>query len=281
LLPIIFFARYRARRYILSRSTWLGIRFGMDPGAWGYAWRACMYWLLTVLTLGLFWPLKTFQLEKYLTDRSWYGNARFVQHGSGFGLYGLAVPFLLGNFGTIAILWQIGNTDDVSWGWYLLLTVPLSLLGGIYFRVASFRAMAGLKELGDGMEFDIYPRTGRLLKIHVFGYLLSGILVSLVSPVVLGLVVGALYFAGQVSADVIYNPPANLAAFMAVLTWLTVFVLFGVFRQVFVTYPSVRHVAETLVVGEPALLQGIRQRSEDSGRDAGGFAEALDVGAAF
>ena len=33
LLPIVFVARYRARRYILSRSAWLGIRFGMDPGA--------------------------------------------------------------------------------------------------------------------------------------------------------------------------------------------------------------------------------------------------------
>lgn len=281
LLPVIFIARYRARRYILSRSTWLGIRFGMEPGAWGYAWRACMYWLLTVATLGLFWPLKTFQLEKYLTDRTWYGNARFVQHGNGLGLYGLSIPFLLGNFGTIALLWQIGATGQAAWGWYLFLTLPLSVLGGIYFRVASFRAMAGLKELGGGMEFDIFPRTGRLLKIHILGYLLSGILVSLVSPVILGLVVGALYFAGQVSADIIYNPPANLAALMGVLTWLTVFVLFGVFRQVFVVFPTVRHVAETLVVEEPALLQGIRQRAEESGRDAGGFSEALDVGAAF
>lgn len=281
LLPIIFVARYRARRYILSRSTWLGIRFGMDAGAWGYAWRACMYWLLTVLTLGLFWPLKTFQLEKYLTDRSWFGNARFTQHGNGFTLYGLAIPFFLGIWGTIAVVIQVALSGGAAWGWYLLLTVPLTLLGGIYFRVASFRAMAGLKELGDGMEFDLHPRTRTLLRIHVLGNMLSGFLVSFVSPVVLGLVVGALYFTGQVTAATIFNPPPNLAAFMGVLTWLTVFVLFGVFRQVFVVFPSVRHVSETLVVAEPALLQGIRQRAREAGRDAGGFSEALDVGAAF
>lgn len=281
LLPIIFFARYRARRYVLSRSTWLGIRFGMDPGAWGYAWRACMYWLLTVVSLGLFWPLKTFQLEKYLTDRSWYGNARFIQLGSGLTLYPLALPFFLGLWGSIAVLVQTGLSGEGTWAWYLFLTVPLALLGGVYFRVASVRAMAGLKELGDGMEFDLAPRTRVLLRIHILGNLLSGVLVSFVSPVILGLVVGALYFTGQVSSDTIFNPPPNLAAVVAVLTWLTVFVLFGVFRQVFVVFPTVRHIAETLVVGEPSLLQGIRQRSRDAGRDAGGFSEALDVGAAF
>lgn len=281
LLPVIFVARYRARRYILSRTSWLGVRFGMDAGAWGYAWRACMYWLLTVATLGLFWPLKTFQLEKYLTDRSWYGTARFKQYGNGFGLYGLAIPFFVGIWGTIGVTVQAGLTDDPIWLAYLLLTVPLTLLGGIYFRVASIRAMAGLKELGDGMEFDLNPRTRKILRYHILGNMLSGFLVSLVSPVILGLVVGALYFTGQVSQATIFNPPPNLAAFMTVLTWLTIFVLYGVFRQVFVTFPTVRHVAETLVIEEPSLLQGIRQRSRETGRDAGGFAEALDVGAAF
>jgi len=281
LLPIVFVARYRARRYILSRSAWLGIRFGMDPGAWGYAWRACLYWLLTALTLGLFWPLKSFQLEKYLTDRSWYGTARFTQHGSGLTLYGLAIPFFLGIWATIGVLVQVGLTGDGGWAWYLVVSVPLTLLGGVYFRVASVRAMAGLKELGDGMEFDLAPRTRVLLRIHILGNLLSGFLVGFVSPVILGLVVGALYFTGQVSAETIFNPPPNLGAIVAVLTWLTAFVLFGVFRQVFVVFPTVRHIAETLVVGEPSLLQGIRQRARDAGRDAGGFAEALDVGAAF
>ena len=281
LVPVVFVARYRARRYILSRTSWLGVRFGMDAGAWGYAWRACMYLLLTLLTLGLFWPLKTFQLEKYLTDRSWYGTARFRQHGNGLMLYGLAIPFFIGIWGTIGVVVQSLLTGNVAWLWWTLVSLPLAGLGGIYFRVASVRALAGLKELGDGMEFDLYPRTRTLLRIHILGNILSGFLVSFVSPVVLGLVVGALYFAGQVTRDTLFNPPPNLAAFIAVLTWLTVFILFSVFRQVFVVFPSVRHVAETLVVEEPVLLRGIRQRTREDGRDAGGFSEALDVGAAF
>lgn len=39
-IPIWFFARYRARRYVLARTRWRGVRFGLEPGAWGYAARA-------------------------------------------------------------------------------------------------------------------------------------------------------------------------------------------------------------------------------------------------
>ena len=37
IIPILFFAQCRARRYILARTRWRGIRFGLEPGAWGYA----------------------------------------------------------------------------------------------------------------------------------------------------------------------------------------------------------------------------------------------------
>ena len=285
LVPVILAARYRARRYILSRTTWLGIRFGMDGGAWGYAWRACLYWLLTVLSLGLLWPLKTFQLEKYLTDRTWYGTAKFKQYGNPFMLYGLAIPFYLLGVVIAGVCVLIALENDPTIQTYYALTLPvffvLLLASGVYFRVASIGAMSGLKELGDGTEFDLEPRTGKLLKIHIFGNLIAGFFVSFVSPVILGLVVGFLVLIGQVESHAILNPPPNIAAFMGVLTWLTVFILYGVLRQVFVTYPTVRHVSETLVIEEPVVLQGIRQRARDTNKEGGGFAEALDVGAAF
>ena len=47
-LPVLFYARYRARRYILARTRWRGIRFGMDGGAWGYSWRAIVHWLVAL-----------------------------------------------------------------------------------------------------------------------------------------------------------------------------------------------------------------------------------------
>jgi len=32
-IPIWFFANYRARRYVLARTRWRGVRFGLEPGA--------------------------------------------------------------------------------------------------------------------------------------------------------------------------------------------------------------------------------------------------------
>ena len=76
-LPLIFFAQYRARRYMLSRTRWRGLRFAMDAAAVGYAWRALLYFGLSIVTLGLLTPLATFRLGKYMTDRMWYGDAGF------------------------------------------------------------------------------------------------------------------------------------------------------------------------------------------------------------
>lgn len=79
--PLILFAIYRARRYRLARTRFRGIRFAMESAAWGYALRAIGYYILTALTLGILRPRQTFYLEKYMTDRSFYGDARFEQTG--------------------------------------------------------------------------------------------------------------------------------------------------------------------------------------------------------
>jgi hypothetical protein len=80
-IPIWFYAMYRARRYVLARTRWRGLRFGVDPGAWGYAGRALLHWAITILSLGLLWPRMTFWLEKYKIDRTWLGNQRLHQGG--------------------------------------------------------------------------------------------------------------------------------------------------------------------------------------------------------
>ena len=82
IIPIYFYAQYRARRYVLARTRWRGLRFGIDAGAWGYSWRAMLHWLATILTLGFLLPRQMFCLEKFRIDRTWYGRERFTQEGN-------------------------------------------------------------------------------------------------------------------------------------------------------------------------------------------------------
>ena len=61
-IPIYFFASNHARRYVLALTRWHGVRFGLEPGAWGYAGRAMWHWCITLLNVGILWPRKRFCL---------------------------------------------------------------------------------------------------------------------------------------------------------------------------------------------------------------------------
>jgi hypothetical protein len=63
--------------------------------------------------------------------------------------------------------------------------------------------------------------------------------------------------------------------------YFLIFIFWGVFRQVFVGLPNLRHYAETLTLTNAHDLADISQRAHDAFAEAEGFADALDVGAAI
>src|ERR1700716_1512328 len=58
------FAIYRARRYRLTRTVWRGVRFWMTGSGWSYAWRAGLWGLLSLLTIGIAAPWAKASLER-------------------------------------------------------------------------------------------------------------------------------------------------------------------------------------------------------------------------
>ena len=68
------FAIYRARRYRATRTVWRGVRFWMSGSGWAYSWRACLWSLLTLLTLGLALPWRESALERYKMRHLHYGD---------------------------------------------------------------------------------------------------------------------------------------------------------------------------------------------------------------
>ena len=298
-IPIWFYARYRARRYVFARTRWRGIRFGVDPAAWGYAWRALVYWALTICSLTLLWPLMTHRLEKYRWDRTWYGDRQFEQGGTARSLAKGMIPFWLVLFGGVGFtaLAVIGAEDefeslpfyleesviDVALGFSLLL-LPLLAITFAYYTVRSFRILTENKTAG-GVNFQSKARAPRVIGIYVLGYALTGFLTS-----ILAIGVGLLYlfilFAGA-GAEFSFDDLDNLTAPGAVLQavgiamYFVVFVIWATLRHVFITLPVWRHYAETLTVVGTESIYEIRQRDRDEHRDAEGFAEALDLGAAI
>ncbi len=284
-IPILFYAQYRARRYILARTRWRGIRFGLEPGAWGYAWRAMVHWLITIVTLGALWPRMTFLLEKYRADRTYFGTARLHQGGDWKMLYRPFLPLAAGAVLTGGAIGAGAALDPVALGG-LVVTVPLMIYGWVNYRVQSFRLLTDAKT-ADGIGFVARPRRWRVLGIYALGGLLIYLSLSLL--LVAMIFAGGVLFAGVFAQidllgglDRAFDTiPAWTGALVVALFYFSFFVLWGVLTHIFLTMPLLRHYAETLRITGSHALPHVRQRGRDSFAEAEGFAEALDVGAAI
>ena len=85
-------AVYRAQRYRLSRTQWRGIRGGQTGSAMSYAVRAIGWSFITVMTLGLAYPMMRLQLQAYKTDHMSFGDENFTFDGEVGPLFKYWVP---------------------------------------------------------------------------------------------------------------------------------------------------------------------------------------------
>lgn len=286
LLPLILFARYRSRRYIMARTRFLGIRFGMEKNAWGYVWRAIAHGALTALTLGILLPRQTFWLEKYKTDRTWYGDQRFTQGGRWTGLYG-AMKHLFIAFGLLVVSLIVGaiagSKGNAAPPFEIFASALLAFafivwaaFGFIYYRVHSFRYLSAQKSLLGDVAFRAEPRTGRLIGIYILGTLAVAVIAGAAFAVAAG--VTAVAIGGAVGSGA---APGPVGFIVVAALYLGVFTLAGALVLAFITQPIIAHIVGTFTIFNPEGIATIRQRAYDPGADAEGFADALDIGAAI
>ncbi len=315
-IPLWFYARYRARRYVLGRTRWRGVRFGLEKGAWGYAGRALVHWGVTIVSLGLLWPRMTFSLEKYMTDRTYFGSARLYQGGRWTMLYRAAIPFvfalllLLGGVCWMAFIDPVVVSSEITYdgvrrsveemldggapalpvvGLERLLIFPLALAGLIYgaihYRFVSRRLMANHKT-SEGIAISSRLSGPRVVSIYVLGVFIAyfTLVLGIVALVVLGvMMLGSGVLLGVDMAG--YAPGLDLPRGVAIAAlaafYLAIFLMWNVLYTTFVTFPLIRHMAKTTSLPQRSGLQHISQRSRDEFAEAEGFAEALDLGAAI
>lgn len=276
-VPLIFFAQYRARRYKLARSRWRGVRFGMEKAAWGYAFRAIGHWILTIVTLGALLPRQTFFLEKYMADRTWFGDAKFEQHGNWSKLYpamkhlaiGLVILVAGGILGGVTRLGAIVVIAGIVG--YIWLIVGL-----VYYRVKSFIYLTENKTLDDTVSFDAAPETSTIVSTVIVGSLIVGLIMALVF-----VVIGAV-FSSIMGAAMLGDSGAQIGGVLFVVAlYVLALAMAGALSLVWITQPIIDHIVGSLKVQDAEHLNAIKQRTHDTGADAEGFADALDVGGAI
>lgn len=289
-LPFLLYAMYRARRYKMARTRFRGIRLGMEKGAWGYVARALGYGLLSVITLGILTPLMTFRLEKYMADRSFYGSARVHQHGRWTALYpamkhlliGIAILAVAGGLLAWGAIPSAGAVEPRSIGMIVAGGIGLFvgyiwvIIGSIYYGVRSFGYLMSRKTVGDEIAFVSEPRTGAVIKIYILGFLLLSILASVAFGVVGALVAAMMPLMGDIG-------PTTMVVFGALfgIGYVIALVVTQALSMILITQPILAHYIETIRVQTPEALNRIAQREAETGVDAEGFADALDIGGAI
>ena len=152
------FAIYRARRYRLTRTVWRGVRFWMDGSGWAYAWRAMLWGLLMVVTLGLALPWREAALERYKMSHSYYGDLQGSFEGSPWEFFKsawhlwLAAPFAMVLFPLFPFVYA--RFKAAEWRWWLSgirfgdvhleSDLPENALKGLYWKVIGWYFLAGI-----------------------------------------------------------------------------------------------------------------------------------------
>ncbi|WP_226782204.1 DUF898 domain-containing protein [Oceaniglobus trochenteri] len=284
-VPLWFYAAYRARRYVLARTRWLGIRFGLAPGAAGYAWRAVGHWLAVILTLGLAWPRMTFWLEKYRTDRTTFGTLTLHQGGNVAMLYQVFVHLMIGViFSALTIAIALAN-DNERFLWLLIVFLPWAVYGLVHYRVHAFRRLTDAKSAG-GLSLVSRARVVRVARIWLLGGSLALVLPFVVMSLAAYVVISGATTDGAYPSEALRVLlgdvlPGWAIVALGVVLYFGVFVTFGVLRHVFITLPLWRHYGETLTLVGTSTLPRVAQQGRDAFEEAEGIAEALDVGAAI
>jgi uncharacterized membrane protein YjgN (DUF898 family) len=145
------YAIYRARRYRLTRTIYRGLRFHQEGSAWGFAFRAILWWIVTALTFGLAYPFQLASLERYKMRQTFYGDLGGRFEASAFVLLVRGFPM------------------------WLMLFAPLALAVSGFFGTVDWEALADtLAQGGDDVMGKIEGGNPGLGGTIVFAMLMTG-----------------------------------------------------------------------------------------------------------
>lgn len=275
LAPLWPYAAYRSRRYFLTRLSWRGVRFSLDLEAWRYALMSSLLGLLTIFTLGLAKPYADFQREKFVIDRTWFGDKRLALRGSSARLYRGYLPVILSIL--LAVIAFMSNTA-LSFIFYL--SIAISYVWYLSFRLHFF--VENIEVGSVRTTTRLTPR--RILSIYIISSLLTALVVALIGMGLLISVFSNLSFwiatseLGALLAAALGVSPNEAAELVTqVIGALTLFGVYSACSEAFFFTLALNAIASTTQVSDLAALEQTAQRRLDRDQSAEGFADALGV----
>jgi len=220
-------------------------------------------------------PWQTFRLERYMTDRSWYGDAPFQQGGKWTALLpmmghiylGLLIILGGGALATVMNLPQEGALmAGLGYVWFIA--------GIVLYRVKSFAYLTNTKALDGNIHFEAEIDTTALVATVFLGALA----VLLISAAVYGALGAGIFFA-MMPAVLMGQGAIFIAVILVIAGYLLATAVISSLALVWVIQPMLQQIVDSITVHNADELNFIEQRSFDEGADAEGFADGLDLAA--
>jgi uncharacterized membrane protein YjgN (DUF898 family) len=275
------FARYRARRYRLTRTVWRGVRFWMKGSGWLYALQAGLWMLLVIITAGLALPWSQAALERYKMRNSLYGDLPGGFDGDGWTFFrqvwwlwaatvGMiavisAVAFYLPSMAVLlglgALVWlpfAYAIYSAIEWRWWL---------SGIHFGAVRFesklvgRALIGLYWSVIGWSW--------LILIVLFAWMIG------VGGIVYAMFAKAGGAGAEAAAAIAQSP---LVVGLIVAGYLICALAFGVVVRIYLRRDVWARVVGSTVIHNLAAADNVIARGETANALGEGFADGLDIG---
>jgi uncharacterized membrane protein YjgN (DUF898 family) len=280
------FAIFRARRYRATRTVWRGVRFWMTGSGWAYSWRACLWGLLVIVTVGLALPWRDSALERYKMRHLHYGDLPGRFEGTGWQLFKRGW-----------VLWLLSLCAIPLIGWLLdarprsatltalsvLLAMLLAMIAApfIYslYKAITWRWWLSGIRFGE-VSFDSDLSHGALVGLYwaAIGWAL---LILLADMVLIGLIVFLAYasgahFSGPAAAQFIRQHTyvlfaANLANYLVIVLCANVVMRVYLIRGIW------ERVVMSVTVHNLDLADDVRARGGLVSALGEGFADGLDI----
>ncbi len=183
------YALFRRRRYLLTRTSWRGIRFHMQGSAWRYV-GAWIFWtILSVITLGIAFPWRQAKLDKMLAEASYFGNQQFSYTATGKDYFrALLVVYAIAFVPIVLSVLAAFATEGIALAAIpFFLLFPLLLLPYAFARI--FRLQVGATKIGD-MAFESHISASKFYGAYIIHSVIVGVGVGIVGVVGVGLIVG-------------------------------------------------------------------------------------------
>jgi uncharacterized membrane protein YjgN (DUF898 family) len=298
------YAIYRARRYRLTRTIYRGLRFHQQGSAWAYAFRAMLWWVVTVFSFGLAYPFQLASLERYKMRHTFYGDLAGSFHASGFRLLVRGLPMWFLVFAPLALAvsafigidWRVladalaqGGDDVMSKiegsnpGLGAVIVFAM-LMGGVSITLAAllypaFQSVV-LRWWSSGLRFGSIEVRSHLLIRHVYGAYARFVGYAILFSIAMGLVgVPVLLFVAAISGTERFAAGGEIATTLVGLLGYVIAALgFSTIYRATVLLSLWQLGMESLQLSGLSALEKVKATGRPSSALGEGLADALNVG---